>query len=114
MNDVKMAVHLCGVRGDSSLDFKHTSSLSLALCSVPFERARPRRRAFHMQKQKGEGKLGLVEECRIGILPVCPAPVATGPSQNNAKACDQTENKQVPSYNRTKDWAVYELKNMVR
>lgn len=64
-----------------------------------------------MRKQEGDAKLGLVEECRIGILPVCPAPVATGPSQNNAKACDQTENKQVPSYNRTKDWAVYELKH---
>jgi len=65
-----------------------------------------------MRKQEGDGKLGMVEECQIGILPVCPAPVATGPSQNNAKAL-RPDRKQTSPFVRsyTKDWAVYELKH---
>lgn len=112
MSDVEMAVHMCGARGDSSLAFKHTSSLSLACCSVPSSRPRPRRRAFHMRNQEGNGKLGLVEECRIGILPVCvPRPLRSiVPKQRQRHATRPKTNK---SFRITvlKDWAVYELKH---
>ena len=40
-----------------------------------------------------------------------PAPVAMISPKTTPKTCDQTENKQVLSCNRTKDWAVYELKH---
>jgi hypothetical protein len=111
MYDGKMAVHQCGGRGDSSLCFKHTSSSSLALCSVPFEKAGPRRRAFHRWKQEGNRKLGVDEECQIGILPVCCRARCDQPSPNNAKDL-RPDRKQtspfVQSY--TRDWAACELK----
>jgi len=59
MGDVEMAVHQCGVRGDSSLDFKHTSSQSLALCSVPLERARPTQASIPHAKTGGRWEIGI-------------------------------------------------------
>jgi hypothetical protein len=50
----------------------------------------------------GNKRLGVVEECQIGILPVCfAAPVAMTHPKTTPMTCDQTENKQVLSYNRT-------------